>query len=83
MSVADTPFFIRTDISFVFVREENFLECCFFLLSFTRDRIDIVFQGGFGVRLGNISFFQGSTFFLFGSCIYIVIPCMCSDNFKT
>lgn len=55
----------------------------FLSLSFTRDRIDIVFQGGFGVRLGNISFFQGSTFFLFGSCIYIVIPCMCSDNFKT
>lgn len=47
MSVADTAFFIRTDISFVFAREENFLECCFFLLSFTRDRIDIVFQGGF------------------------------------
>lgn len=79
MSVADTAFFIRTDISFVFAREENFLECCFFLLSFTRDRIDIVFQGGFGVRLGNISFFQGVRFFclvrvyIFRACSRIIL----------
>lgn len=71
MSVADTAFFIRTDISFVFAREENFLECCFFLLSFTRDRIDIVFQGGFGVRLGNISFFSKEyVFFVWFVYIY-------------
>lgn len=78
MSVADTAFFIRTDISFVFAREENFLECCFFLLSFTRDRIDIVFQGGFGVRLENISFFSRSFFclvrvYIFRACSRIIL----------
>lgn len=47
------------------------MECCFFLLSFTTDRINIVFQGGFGVRFGNISFFSREyVFFVWFVYIY-------------
>lgn len=79
MSVADTAFFIRTDISFVFAREENFLECCFFLLSFTRDRIDIVFQGDLAFGWEIFLFFQGVRFFclvrvyIFRACSRIIL----------
>lgn len=38
---------------------------------FTTDRINIVFQGGFGVRFGNISFFSREyVFFVWFVYIY-------------
>lgn len=81
MSVADTAFFIRTDISFVFAREENFLECCFFLLSFTRDRIDVLcFRGDLAFGWEIFLFFKEYVFFVW--FVYIYCDSVHMDNFK-